>query len=338
MITMEIHSIVKPDDDTEQPTSLVAGGAGFVGSHLCDYLIKRGHNVICMDNFSTGKVANITPTSRDNFSLFKCGVDEPFKILGKIDYVYHLASPASPVAYGNMPIETMRCGSIGTMNLLELARKNEASFLFASTSEVYGDALVNPQPESYWGNVNPVGARSMYDEAKRFGEAITMAYHTRFHTYLSDFGFTTKIARIFNTYGPRMDVDDGRVIPNFVNQALNGEPLTVFGDGEQTRSFCFVSDTVDGLYKLMMSGYSQPVNIGNPNEMTMMELADLILEMTESDSSVIHERLPSDDPKVRCPDIRTACRELNWGPVTPLRAGLSSTIDYFKNMEAASVV
>jgi dTDP-glucose 4,6-dehydratase len=329
---MKVHSVVKSDDDIEQPTSLVAGGAGFIGSHLCDYLIKRGHNVICMDNFSTGKVANIVPTSRDDFSLFKCGVDEPFKILGEIDYIYHLASPASPVAYGNMPIETMRCGSIGTMNLIELAREKGAGFLFASTSEVYGDALVNPQPETYWGNVNPIGARSMYDEAKRFGEAITMAYHTSYYTYLSDIGFTTRIARIFNTYGPRMNVDDGRAIPNFVNQALRGEPLTVYGDGTQTRSFCYVSDTVKGLYKLMMSSYQQPVNIGNPNEMPMLKLADLVLEMTESKSNVVHERLPSDDPKVRCPDIRTACCELDWEPTVTLYDGLKSTIDYFKSI------
>lgn len=308
--------------------SIVTGGAGFLGSHLCDLLLEKGHEVICIDNLVTGDLKNLehlkSDFKSDRFTYLKYDVTKPIYFGDKIDYIFHLASPASPIDYLELPIQTLKVGALGTYNMLGLAKEHSARFLLASTSEVYGDPLVNPQPETYWGNVNPIGPRGVYDESKRYAEAITMAYH-RYH------GINTRIVRIFNTYGPRMRVNDGRVVPNFVSQALRGEDITVYGDGGQTRSFCYVSDLVDGIYRLMMSDCSEPVNIGNPEELSVLEFAKMIIEITGSKSRIVYEKLPVDDPKVRRPDISRAKELLGWGPKVELREGLKKTIDYFKD-------
>ena len=307
---------------------LITGGAGFIGSHLSDLFLAKGYEVICVDNLITGKKDNIAHLLKNKrFSFIKHNVTQYIKIPGKVDYVLHFASPASPIDYLKYPIQTLKVGSLGTHNALGLAKAKGATFLLASTSEVYGDPLVNPQPEIYWGNVNPIGPRGVYDEAKRFAEAITMAYH-RYHN------IDTKIVRIFNTYGERMREEDGRAIPNFVNQALNGKPITMYGNGKQTRSFSYVSDTVGGIYKLLMSDAHEPVNIGNPNEITLLELADSIIRLTKSKSNLIFQGLPVDDPKVRRPDISRAKRLLNWEPKVKLENGLIKTIRYFRDVNA----
>ena len=305
--------------------TIITGGAGFLGSHLCDLLLGRGHEVICVDNLITGSARNIEHIESDRFTYLEHDVTKPLYFGDKIDYIFHLASPASPIDYLDLPIQTLKVGALGTYNMLGLAKEQGARFLLASTSEVYGDPLVNPQPETYWGNVNPIGPRGVYDEAKRYAEAITMAYH-RYH------GTDTRIARIFNTYGPRMRAGDGRVVPNFINQALRGEDLTVYGDGSQTRSFCYVSDLVDGLFRLMMSDFSDPVNIGNQGEMTVLEFAEVVVEIIGSDSRVVFEDLPVDDPKVRRPDISRAREVLGWEPVVGLEEGLRETIRYFEGI------
>jgi dTDP-glucose 4,6-dehydratase len=305
------------------PRILVTGGAGFLGSHICEYLIKQKHEVICMDNLLTGEEDNIAHLYGKNFSFINHDVSQFIEVDGELDYILHFASPASPSDYLEFPIQTLKVGSLGTHNALGLARAKDATFIIASTSEVYGDPLEHPQKESYWGNVNPIGPRGVYDEAKRFAEAITMAYH-RTH------GLNTKIVRIFNTYGPRMRIKDGRAIPNFLAQALREEDITVFGDGSQTRSFCHVSDLVEGIYRLLLSDYNDPVNIGNPNEMTILEMADKILQVTGSKSKICFVPLPEDDPKVRQPNIDNARKLLNWEPVISLEEGLQGTIDYFK--------
>ena len=305
------------------PRTLVTGGAGFLGSHLCEYFLNKGHEVICMDNLITGSMDNISHIKSEKFQFVKHNVSEFINFEGELDYILHFASPASPIDYLELPIQTLKVGALGTHNALGLAKAKKATFLLASTSEVYGDPLIHPQPEEYWGNVNPIGPRGVYDEAKRFAEAITMAYH-RTHD------INTKIVRIFNTYGPRMRVNDGRAIPNFLKQALTGKDLTVYGEGSQTRSFCFVSDLVEGLYRLLMSEQNYPVNIGNPNEMTVKEMADKILQATNSKSKIIHVPLPEDDPKIRQPDITRAKKHLNWEPVVSLNEGLQSTLEYFK--------
>ena len=305
------------------PRTLITGGAGFLGSHLCEYFLDKGHEVICMDNLITGSIDNITHIKSEKFQFVKHNVSEFIDLEGELDYIMHFASPASPIDYLELPIQTLKVGALGTHNALGLAKAKKATLLLASTSEVYGDPLIHPQPEEYWGNVNPIGPRGVYDEAKRFAEAITMAYH-RTH------GINTKIVRIFNTYGPRMRVNDGRAIPNFLKQALTGKDLTVYGDGSQTRSFCFVSDLVEGLYRLLMSEQNYPVNIGNPNEMTVKEMADKILQATNSKSKIVQVPLPEDDPKIRQPDITRAKKYLNWEPVVSLDEGLQSTLEYFK--------
>ncbi len=303
--------------------ALVTGGAGFIGSHLVEYLVRKGYDVIVMDNLLTGKVENIAHLSGQKVTFVQYDVTN-FIFVGKpVDEVYHLASPASPKDYAVYPIQTLKVGALGTHKTLGLTRYHGARFLLASTSEVYGDPLIHPQPETYWGNVNPIGPRGVYDEAKRFAEAMTMAYH-RYH------GLDTKIARIFNTYGPRMRMDDGRAIPTFIVQALKGEPLTVYGDGSQTRSFCYVSDLVDGMYRLMQSDCHDPVNLGNPSEMTILQLAELIIKLTKSKSTIHFLPLPPDDPKVRQPDITKAQTLLNWEPQVSLEEGLERTIFEFK--------
>ena len=305
------------------PRTLVTGGAGFLGSHLCEYLLEKGHEVVCMDNLITGSKDNISGIKSEKFKFVKHNVSEHINLDGELDYILHFASPASPIDYLELPIQTLKVGALGTHNALGLAKAKNAVFFLASTSEVYGDPLVHPQPEEYWGNVNPIGPRGVYDEAKRFAEAITMAYH-RTH------GINTKIVRIFNTYGPRMRVNDGRAIPNFLKQALTGKDLTVYGEGSQTRSFCYVSDLIEGIYRLLTSEQNEPVNIGNPNEMTIKEMADKILQATNSKSKIVCVPLPEDDPKVRRPDITRAKKYLNWGPVVGLDEGLQSTLKYFK--------
>jgi len=302
---------------------LVTGGAGFIGSHLCDLLLEKGHIVICVDNLITGNRNNISHITSDSFIFIQHDVTKPFYTDEEVEYVLHLASPASPMDYQKLPIQTLKVGALGTHNMLGLAKAKNAKFLLASTSEVYGDPLVNPQDEGYWGNVNPIGPRGVYDEGKRFAEAITMAYH-RYH------GMDTRIARIFNTYGPRMRSDDGRVVPTFINQALKGGDLTVFGDGSQTRSFCYVSDLIEGIYKLMSSDINDPINLGNPDEMSILELAETILRVTGSDSKITYKPLPIDDPKVRRPDISKAKKLLGWEPQIDLEDGLRKTIRYFR--------
>ncbi len=302
---------------------LITGGAGFIGSHLCDYLLSKGHQVICMDNFITGDIKNIEHIRDEKFLFVKHDVTNYIYVEGKLDYILHFASPASPIDYLNHPIQTLKVGSLGTHKALGLAKEKNAVFVLASTSEVYGDPLVHPQKENYWGNVNPIGPRGVYDEAKRFAEAITMAYHT-YH------GLKTRIVRIFNTFGPRMRINDGRAVPTFISQALNGEDITVFGDGSQTRSFCYVSDLVEGIYRLMMSDESEPVNIGNPNEMTVLQLAERILKKTGNKSKIVFKPLPVDDPKQRRPDISKAKKLLKWEPIVSLEDGLDRTIEYFK--------
>ena len=306
---------------------LITGGAGFLGSHLCELFLAKSYLVICMDNLITGKISNIKRLLKDkNFEFVKHNVSEHIDVKGRVDYILHFASPASPIDYLKYPIPTLKVGSLGTHNAIGLAKAKRAAFLLASTSEVYGDPLVNPQPETYWGNVNPVGPRGVYDEAKRFAEAITMAYH-RYHK------IDTKIARIFNTYGERMRKNDGRAIPNFISQALRDKPITVYGDGSQTRSFCYVSDLVDGIYKLLVSREHNPVNIGNPNEMTLSALAKIIIKLTGSKSRIVYKPLPIDDPKVRRPNISKAKGILRWEPKVRLEEGLIRTIDYFRHCE-----
>lgn len=309
-------------------STVVTGGAGFLGSHLCDRLLAEGHRVICVDNFLTGRHRNIAHLQgRDDFRLIEHDVSRFIEIEGEVDYVLHFASPASPIDYLELPIQTLKVGSLGTHNTLGLAKAKGARLLLASTSEVYGDPLIHPQPESYWGNVNPVGPRGVYDEAKRFAEAIVMAYH-RYH------GVETRIVRIFNTYGPRMRPRDGRVVPAFIQQALTGEPLTVFGDGSQTRSFCYVDDLIEGIYRLLMSDRSDPTNIGNPREMTILQFAEHIVELTGGNSSIEYRPLPVDDPKTRQPDITMAREHLDWEPRVPLDEGLAKTVEYFRQLLA----
>jgi len=305
------------------PRTLITGGAGFLGSHLCDYLLNKGHEVICMDNLITGSLANIEHIKSENFIFVEHNVTNYIDIEGSLDYILHFASPASPIDYLEFPIPTLKVGSLGTHNALGLAKKKNSVFLIASTSEIYGDPLVHPQGEDYWGNVNPVGPRGVYDEAKRFAEAITMAYH-RYHN------IDTKIVRIFNTYGPRMRLNDGRAIPNFLKQAITGKELTAYGDGSQTRSFCYVSDLVEGIYRLLMSNINDPINIGNPVEMTIKQMAEKILQATNSHSKISYKPLPEDDPKVRQPNIEKAIQYLGWEPQVKLDTGLKTTMEYFK--------
>ncbi len=308
--------------------SVVTGGAGFLGSHLCDLLLAKGHQVIAMDNLLTGNVANIEHLAGNTaFRFIKYDVTEYIYLPGPVDYIFHFASPASPIDYLEYPIQTLKVGALGTHKVLGLARAKKARLLLASTSEVYGDPLVHPQPESYWGNVNPIGPRGVYDEAKRFAEAMVMAYH-RYH------GVETRIVRIFNTYGPRMRPNDGRVVPAFIVQALKGEPMTVFGDGRQTRSFCYVSDLIAGIFALMMSATHEPVNIGNPREMHVIEFAEKIRALCGSSSPIIHKPLPVDDPKVRQPNIERARKLLGWEPRMDLDEGLKLTIAYFQQLIA----
>lgn len=309
---------------------LVAGGAGFLGSHLCDHLLAKGDEVVAADSLITGDPVNLREAQRSpRFRLLRADVSQPLAVEGGLDHVWNLASPASPPDYLKHPIETMKAGSLGTMNLLELARAKDARFFMASTSEVYGDPEVSPQPETYWGRVNPVGVRSVYDEAKRFSEALTMAYR-RQH------GLETRIVRIFNTYGPRMRLDDGRVVPNFIGQALRGEPLTVYGDGTQTRSFCYVADEVEGLWRLMMSDHAEPVNVGNPDERTILDFARALEKVLGRRLEMVFKPLPQDDPKQRRPDIAKARALLGWEPKVPLEEGLRRTVDYFRAGPAAS--
>jgi dTDP-glucose 4,6-dehydratase len=307
---------------------IVSGAAGFIGSHMCDRLLAEGHTVVGLDNFLTGSARNVEHlASHRRFNLIRHDVALPLALDGPIEAVLHMASPASPKDYLQHPIETLEVGSAGTRQMLELARAHNASFLLTSTSETYGDPLVHPQVETYWGNVNPVGPRSCYDESKRFAEALTMAFHRTYN-------LRTNIARIFNTYGPRMKLNDGRVVPAFLDQALRGEPMTIFGDGSQTRSFCYVSDLVGGLYRLMQSVERYPVNLGNPQEMTILEFADHIRRLTSSKSGILHEPLPQDDPKQRKPDITKARRILGWEPRVSLEDGLRQTIEYFRALQA----
>lgn len=304
-------------------TSLVTGGAGFLGSHLCEQLLGKGHHVICVDNLDTGSLQNIEHLRVDTFEFRNLDVTAFIDIREKVDYVYHLASPASPIDYLRLPLQTLKVGSAGTHNALGLAKFKRARFLLASTSEVYGDPLVHPQPESYWGNVNPIGPRGVYDEAKRYAEALTMAYHRQQ-------GVDTCIARIFNTYGPRMRPNDGRAVPTFIRQALAGKALTVFGDGSQTRSFCYVDDLVDGLVRLAESGEHEPVNIGNPVETSLLELAQAVIKAAASSSEIVFEALPLDDPKVRRPDIARARELLDWEPQRALEDGLRRVVAFMR--------
>jgi len=304
--------------------TLITGGAGFLGSHLCDYFLDKGHEVICMDNLLTGDLNNIKHINNSRFQFVEHNVTKYIDVKGRLDYILHFASPASPIDYLELPIQTLKVGSLGTHNALGLAKDKKAVFLLASTSEVYGDPLLHPQKEDYWGNVNPIGPRGVYDEAKRFAEAITMAYHY-YHKV------ETRVVRIFNTYGSRMRINDGRAIPNFFCQAVKGEDLTVFGDGSQTRSFCYYTDLIDGIYRLLMSKENQPVNIGNPDEITLLSIAKKIVEITKSSSKITFKPLPVDDPKIRQPDITKAREIINWSPKIDLDQGLTNTFEYFKS-------
>lgn len=316
----------------ERKRVLITGAAGFLGSHLCDRFIKEDFHVMAMDNLITGDLKNIEHLFKlENFEFYHHDVSKFVHVPGQLDYILHFASPASPVDYLKIPIQTLKVGSLGIHNLLGLARAKNARLLIASTSEVYGDPTVNPQPEEYWGNVNPVGPRGVYDEAKRFQEAMTMAYHT-FH------GLETRIVRIFNTYGPRMRLNDGRVLPAFIGQALRGEDLTLFGDGSQTRSFCYVDDLIEGIYRLLHSDYAQPVNIGNPDEITMMDFAKEIIKLTGTTQKIVCKELPTDDPKQRRPDITKAKELLNWEPKVNRADGLKITYDYFKSLPKEALV
>ncbi len=307
-----------------RPTSVVTGGAGFLGSHLTDRLLAEGHRVVAVDNLITGNTANIEHLAgNENFQFIKHNVSNYIFVADEVDYVFHFASPASPIDYLELPIPTLKVGALGTHNSLGLAKAKGAKFLLASTSECYGDPLVHPQKEDYWGNVNPIGPRGVYDEAKRFAEAMTMAYH-RYH------GLDTKIVRIFNTYGPRMRLRDGRVVPAFIGQALTDTPLTIFGDGSQTRSFCYVSDLIDGIFRLSRSDFHEPVNIGNPREMTIKQFAEEIIRITGTSAAIEHRPLPVDDPKVRQPDITRARTVLGWEPRVEFEEGITETIDYFR--------
>src|SRR6187397_2050073 len=309
---------------SSQKVSVVTGGAGFHGSHLTDRLLAEGHHVIGIDNFLTGSTPNIERLAyNENYKFIKHDVSNYIFLPEEVDFIFHFASPASPIDYLEHPIPTLKVGSLGTHNALSLAKDKKAAFLLASTSECYGDPLVHPQKEDYRGNVNPIGPRGVYDEAKRFAEAITMAYH-RFH------GMDTKIVRIFNTYGPRMRLRDGRVVPAFIGQALENKPLTIFGDGSQTRSFCYVSDLIDGIFRLSQSDFHEPVNIGNPREMTIKQFAEEIIRITGTSAQIEYRPLPVDDPKVRQPDIGRACKILNWEPKVPFEKGIVETIDYFR--------
>jgi dTDP-glucose 4,6-dehydratase len=301
-------------------TALVTGGAGFLGSHLCDFLLDKKHRVVCVDNLDTGSLQNIEHIRTDDFLFLNHDLTEPFRLEEPVDLVFHLASPASPIDYLRLPLHTLKVGSYGTHHMLGLAKLKRARFLLASTSEVYGDPQVHPQPETYWGNVNPIGPRGVYDEAKRYAEALTMAYHRQQ-------GLDTCIVRIFNTYGPRMRPNDGRAIPTFLRQALENKPLTVFGDGSQTRSFCYVDDLIRGLYALATSGEHLPVNVGNPIEKTLLELAEAVIQVTGSASEIVFEALPVDDPQVRQPDITRARQLLGWEPTVELEDGLARTLD-----------
>jgi len=304
--------------------AVVTGGAGFLGSHLCDRLMAEGHEVVCIDNLLTGNLDNIAHLfGKEGFHFIRHDVTNYIHIPGKVDFVLHFASPASPIDYLELPIQTLKVGSLGTHKALGLAKDKQAVFLLASTSEVYGDPLVHPQQESYWGNVNPIGPRGVYDEAKRFAESMTMAYH-RYH------GVQTRIVRIFNTYGPRMRLKDGRALPAFISQALTGEDLTVFGDGNQTRSFCYMDDLVEGIYRLLLSGENYPVNIGNPEEITINQMAEEVIRLTGSNSKIINLPLPEDDPKIRKPDITRAKNILGWSPKVDRETGVRKTIEYFK--------
>ncbi len=305
---------------------VITGGAGFIGSHLCDYFIKKEHYVVCIDNLITGELKNIEHLfGNDKFLFIKHDVTNYIHVPGKVDAVLHFASPASPVDYLKYPIQTLKVGSLGTHKALGFAKEKKAIFMLASTSEVYGDPLVSPQKETYWGNVNPIGPRGVYDEAKRFAEAMTMAYHRYQKVQI-------RIVRIFNTYGPRMRLNDGRVVPNFIYQALKGKPITVYGDGTQTRSFCYISDLVEGIYKLLFKDIPEPINLGNPEEMKIIDFAYLIKKLTKSKSEIIFKPLPDDDPKQRKPDIEKARKLLGWKPKVSLEEGLRLTINYFKNL------
>lgn len=311
---------------SNKPTVLITGGAGFLGSHLCDYFLAKDFRVIAMDNLITGNIANIEHLfGNEDFRYIKHDVTEYTWVEGDLDYILHFASPASPIDYLKIPIQTLKVGAMGTHKMLGLAKEKGARMLIASTSEVYGDPLIHPQPEDYWGNVNPVGFRGCYDEAKRFMEAMTMAYH-RYH------GVETRIVRIFNTYGPRMRLDDGRVLPAFMGQALRGEDITVFGDGSQTRSFCYVNDLIEGIYRLLMSDEVDPVNVGNPQEISILDFAKEVIELIGSDSKIIYKDLPQDDPKIRKPDISKAKSVLGWEPQVTRSEGLKITLEYFKNV------
>ena len=310
-----------------EKTILITGGAGFIGSHLCDFLLNKNFKIICVDNLITGNKKNIEHLSNNqNFKFINQDISKHIAINENLDYILHLASPASPVDYQKIPIQTLKVGSLGTHNTLGLALTKKAKYLLASTSEVYGDPLVNPQPETYWGNVNPIGVRGCYDESKRFAEALVMAYH-RIHNV------DIRIARIFNTYGPRMSKDDGRVVPNFITQAVSNKPLTIYGDGKQTRSFCYINDLIEGIYRLMMSNINEPVNLGNPEEHTILEFAEKIKKITKSKSKIVFKDLPIDDPRVRCPDISRARKELEWEPRVGLNEGITKTIEWFKSTD-----
>lgn len=307
------------------PTSVVTGGAGFLGSHLTDALLERGHRVLCIDNLDTGSLQNIEHIRSPDFDFLNHDITEEVSIEGDVDFVYHLASPASPIDYARLPLHTLKVGAQGTWHMLGVAKYKRARFLLASTSEVYGDPQVHPQEESYWGHVNPIGPRGVYDEAKRYAEALTMAYHRQQ-------GVDTHIVRIFNTYGPRMRPRDGRVVSNFIVQALRNEPITIYGDGSQTRSFCYASDEVEGIYQLFMKGDSDPCNIGNPDEYTVRQLAEMVRELTNTSAPLVERPLPEDDPKIRKPDITRARTMLGWEAKVGIREGLQKTIDYFASL------